>query len=140
MSLTAKQESFARLVALGKTQADAYRESYDAERMKDEAIHVNASKLASDAKVSLRIEQLKEEQQVHLKKKHNIEVDDLVNMILQAAAIAKKKDDANNLRGAAMDIAKLTGQIVDKSQQVGDIKITEARRSVVDRLLERKGK
>lgn len=59
MALTAKQEVFAQAIADGMTQADAYRTAYDASRMKDSSIHVNASKLLSDAKVSQRVAELK---------------------------------------------------------------------------------
>lgn len=56
--LTAKQESFAQLIAQGKNQAEAYRETYKS-KASDNAVYVNASKLAASAKVSLRIKELK---------------------------------------------------------------------------------
>jgi hypothetical protein len=59
MALTAKQEAFAQAVAGGMTQADAYRSAFSAENMKDSSIHVNASKLMSDAKVTQRVRELK---------------------------------------------------------------------------------
>lgn len=59
--LTAKQERFAQAIADGMSQADAYRAAYSAAKMKPEAIWVNASKLASDANVSLRVAQLREQ-------------------------------------------------------------------------------
>lgn len=59
MALTSKQEAFAQAIASGKTQADAYRHAYDASNMKDSSIHVNASKLLSDAKVAQRVKELK---------------------------------------------------------------------------------
>ena len=58
--LTSKQEAFARLVAEGSSQADAYRSAFNS-KAKPESVHVNASKLMSDAKVSLRVEELKQE-------------------------------------------------------------------------------
>ena len=61
MKLTDKQEKFAQAIADGKTQADAYRLAYDVSKFKPEAIHVNASKVAADTKVALRIESLKAE-------------------------------------------------------------------------------
>lgn len=56
--LTPQQEKFAQEVASGKSLADAYRAAYKASKMKPEAVHVNASKLADDTKVSLRIKEL----------------------------------------------------------------------------------
>lgn len=58
--LTAKQEAFAQAIADGMTQADAYRTAYDASRMKDGSIHVNASKLMADAKMKQRVRELKD--------------------------------------------------------------------------------
>ena len=58
--LTAKQEAFAQAVAKGSTLADAYRKSYNAERMKDSSVWCNASKLMSDAKVAQRVESIQQ--------------------------------------------------------------------------------
>ena len=60
MKLTAQQEKFCQCIADGLTQADAYRASYKAGKMTDEAIYVDASRLASNPKVSLRLKELKD--------------------------------------------------------------------------------
>ena len=58
--LTGKQEKFAQLVAKGETQTDAYRKAFDVRpETLDSSQWVNASKLAADAKVSQRIEELR---------------------------------------------------------------------------------
>ena len=58
-NLTPKQERFAQLyVELGNA-SDAYREAYDS-KAKPDSVHVNASKLLSDARVSLRVQELQE--------------------------------------------------------------------------------
>ena len=59
--LTPKQEEFAKRIVEGMNQADAYRSAYNCKRMSDNAIYVNASKLAADAKVTLRIKELRDE-------------------------------------------------------------------------------
>lgn len=59
--LTPKQEEFAKAIVEGMNQADAYRSAYSCKNMTDNAIYVNASKLASDAKVALRIKELREQ-------------------------------------------------------------------------------
>ena len=59
--LTAKQETFAQKIVEGMNQADAYRSAYNCKNMSDNAIYVNASKLAADAKVTLRIKELRDE-------------------------------------------------------------------------------
>lgn len=59
MALTAKQEAFAQAVATGKTQADAYRHAFNAEKMKAETIQQAASRLMADSKVSARVAELR---------------------------------------------------------------------------------
>ena len=57
--LTDKEELFAQEVASGATQSAAYRKHYDADGMQATSIHVEASRLRSNPKVSLRIDELK---------------------------------------------------------------------------------
>ncbi len=57
--LTSKQEKFALLVAEGYTYADAYRNAYSADKMSQNSIWVNSSKLMNNTKVLLRVEELK---------------------------------------------------------------------------------
>lgn len=61
MALTPKQEKFAQGVASGMSQADAYRSAYSAGKMKPESVHVKASELMADVKVSVRVRELQEE-------------------------------------------------------------------------------
>ena len=58
--LTPKREAFAQAVANGKTQADAYREAFNAANMKPETIWSKASELMADGKVAARVEELRE--------------------------------------------------------------------------------
>lgn len=59
--LTAKQEQFVQNIIEGMSQADAYRSAYSCKNMSDNSIYVNASKLASDTKVALRLKELREQ-------------------------------------------------------------------------------
>lgn len=56
--LTAKQEAFAREIAKGATNSEAYRLAYNAEGMKPESIHSEASRVANVPAVSSRIREL----------------------------------------------------------------------------------
>lgn len=59
MPLTAKQEEFAAGIASGLSQAEAYRKAYPAStKWKDKSVWVNASALASDTDVQLRVSEL----------------------------------------------------------------------------------
>jgi hypothetical protein len=61
VKLTAKQEQFCQNIAIEHmTQHDAYIQAYDIGNCSDATIDVNASKLAADTKISLRIEQLEQ--------------------------------------------------------------------------------
>ena len=59
--LTANQEKFVQNIVEGMNQADAYRSAYSCKNMSDNAIYVNASKLASNTKVALRLSELRRE-------------------------------------------------------------------------------
>lgn len=62
MALTSRQEAFARAVAEGKSQAEAYRTAYPkSERWKDAAVWSAASRLMVDSKVSARVAELRAE-------------------------------------------------------------------------------
>lgn len=57
--LTPKELEFARCIASGMTQSDAYREAYDVgPTTKPETIHVKASQIAKREKVRTRIDAL----------------------------------------------------------------------------------
>ena len=58
--LTAKQENFAKGIADGMTQADAYRSAYNTSRMTDKSIWEKASELANDVKVTARVRELRD--------------------------------------------------------------------------------
>lgn len=59
MSLTPQRETFAAALAQGMTQAAAYRIAYPkSAKWSENALHVNASKLAADAQVRLRVTDL----------------------------------------------------------------------------------
>lgn len=59
--LTPKQAKFAANLAEGMSQAEAYRNAYDAENMANETIHAHASRLAKRDKVAARVNALVEE-------------------------------------------------------------------------------
>lgn len=60
MALTKKQETFCKEVLKQDTYSAAYRIAYNASNMTDESVNVNASKLMADAKIALRVNELKE--------------------------------------------------------------------------------
>lgn len=58
--LSAQREAFARAIAKGGTQADAYRDAFPgSKKWKDNSVHIAASRLLADAKVALRVDELR---------------------------------------------------------------------------------
>jgi hypothetical protein len=62
--LTPKQEQFAAAIVEGKTQADAYRQAYDASGMKDGTVWSEAARLMRRPHVTARVEELRAEEEV----------------------------------------------------------------------------
>jgi len=79
-NLTLKQEAFCRAYIEKGNASDAYRRSYVADKMKPEAVYVNASKLLDNAKVALRVKEL----QAEIKKRHDVTVDSLLDELEEA--------------------------------------------------------
>ena len=61
IKLTGKQLAFCEGVVRGDSLSDSYRAAYNADKMAPASIHANASKLATDTRIALRIEVLREE-------------------------------------------------------------------------------
>ena len=61
MSLTTKQEIFVQRLIEGYSQREAYKFAYNCEKMKDESIDIEASKLFNNPKISLRYQELLDE-------------------------------------------------------------------------------
>ena len=56
MNLTAKQSRFADYLGHGLNQTESYRRSYDAQKMSDPSIRVEASRLSRHPKVAARVD------------------------------------------------------------------------------------
>ena len=59
--LTAKQEAFCRNIVEGCKQIDAYKRAYNAEKMTDNSIYCEASKLMDNPNIAQRIAELRAE-------------------------------------------------------------------------------
>lgn len=110
MDLTAKQEKFCQGVAKGLTYSDAYRQAYNAEKMKPETINKRAYELLKNGYVTGRIDELKE----MALSRHNIKVDDIIEELEDARNIARELGQSSAMVSASMGKAKLLGLVVDK--------------------------
>lgn len=118
--LTIKQEAFCQAYIETGNASEAYRTAYAADKMKPEAIHVNASKLLDNAKVSLRVKELQGE----IKQRHNVTVDSLLKELEEArqAALSAETPQSSAAVAATMGKAKITGldkQIVEMRGSIG---------------------
>lgn len=134
MALTLKQEKFCMVYIETGNASEAYRQAYNCENMKEASINVNASKLLVDAKVALRLDELKNQHA----QRHNITVDDLIKELEEARKAALKADNPQSSAAVAatMGKAKLLG--FDKGEQKEEpkpktnkviIKVVDARKN-----------
>ena len=115
-ALTPKQESFSQAIVSGLSQAAAYRSAYAADNMCPEAIWVEASRLAANPLVTLRIAQL---------------TDAVAKASITAAAWTldrQVEESAVNLTGARKDSqwAAANGALANIGNLTGALKGTQA--------------
>lgn len=112
--LNPKQEKFCQLyVELGNA-SEAYRQAYNS-TAKYESVNVSASKLLSEPKVSLRVEQIREATRAN----HNITLSDILRELEEArsAALSQEKPQAAAAVAATMGKAKLLGFDKEKKEE-----------------------
>lgn len=119
-ALTIKQEAFCQAYIETGNASEAYRTAYAADKMKAEAIHVKASELLSNGKVSVRLKELQGE----IKQRHNVTVDSLLAELEEARqkALSAETPQSSAAVAATMGKAKLTGldkQIVEMRGSLG---------------------
>jgi phage terminase small subunit len=121
--LTPKQEAFCLAYVETGNASEAYRRAYDASRMKDATIHVKASELLSDGKVTVRLEELR---QGHAER-HEVTVDSLVRELDEARLLAIATKAPAAAVSATMGKGKLIGLVAEKShvRRVEDMSDTE---------------
>jgi phage terminase small subunit len=110
MKLTAKQEKFCQGIVAGLSQADAYRQAYDAAGMKPDVVAVKASELMANGKVTVRVQELRRPVMDALQYglKEAMEEAD------EAFRVAKSKGNGGAMVAAATLRAKLNGLLKDR--------------------------
>ena len=129
--LTVKQEAFCHAyIACGGNASEAYRQSYDAEGMQSDSVHVCASRVLADAKVALMIKNLREA----IAESNKITVDDLIRELEEArqAALSAEIVQSSAATGATMGKAKLLGLDKQTIELIGGLTVTAITRTVVD--------
>jgi hypothetical protein len=103
--LTPKREKFAQCRADGMSQADAYRASFDAGKMKPETIQQAASRLMADSKVSARVQELR----AKLENKALWTREMSVKALVSAYKIAQGANSASGMTGAVKELNAMHG-------------------------------
>jgi phage terminase small subunit len=113
--LTPKQEKFCALyVELGNA-SEAYRQAYDASRMQAATINVKASQLLAQAKITVRVAELKAEHA----ERHAMTVDRIRDMLIEDRAFARECETPAAAVSATMGLAKLYGHLREKVEHTG---------------------
>lgn len=120
--MTPKQEKFAQLYVELGSAAEAYRQSYKADRMKPDTVYQRAHDLLRNSKVKVRIESIREAAQ----ERNKITVDTLLAELEEArqAALCAETVQSAAAVGATMGKAKLLGldkQILDLRSSDGSM-------------------
>lgn len=128
MSLTPKQDKFARCIADGMTQADAYRTAYDAEKMKPDTIHKRASELMLDGAVKGRIQELR----AKLEEKAIWTREMSVKALVQAYKVAQVQNNASGMSGAIKELNAMHGYNAPKQVELsGGLQVQKIERVIV---------
>jgi len=128
MSLTPKQDKFARCIADGMSQADAYRASYGAEKMKPETIYKRACELMADGNVKGRVQELKgklEEKAIWTREMS-------VKALVQAYKVAQVQNSSTGMAGAIKELNAMHGYNAPKQVELsGGLQVQKIERVVV---------
>ena len=126
--LTAKQREFARLVACGHTQAEAYRLAYDVKRAKPETVARNASKLMHNTYIATEVRELRKAARV----------EDIISVGEHTAHILEDREEAkadrNHTAIAAFDRTLATNLGMTSSTLVVSAEKSETDEQLIARL------
>lgn len=116
MALTPKQEAFAQAIVTGANQSDAYRSAFNVgEKTKPESVNVAASKLMADAKVALRVAELREP----VAKKAQITLESHLDDLMRLRNMAVKEKQYSAAISAEVSRGKAAGIYIEKMEHSG---------------------
>ena len=120
--LTPKQDAFSRKYIECSNASEAYRHAYNAEKMCDEAIWVEACRVLAGPKVSLRVYELQQLAQ----ERTLVTVESITKELEQARLMGEQTEQSSAMTAASMGKAKVNGLLMDKVDHSGDLKIVLA--------------
>ena len=110
--LTPKQDKFIQVYLETGNATEAYRQAYNTKTLSSNAVHVNASRLLDNAKVALRLDEIRAENAKNME----ITMEYLTQSMRDACQMALDQGKANEYGQNLERLAKLTGQWTDKQQ------------------------
>lgn len=129
--LTIKQEAFCQRYIETGNASEAYRQAYDAERMKPESINRKAKELTDNGKIAARLDEMRQ----GLAKAHGVTIASLLGELEEARIVAKGREQGAAMVAATMGKAKLAGldkdagEDSDAAQPVKvEVTVTDARK------------
>lgn len=132
--LTLKQEEFARLLAEGATNSEAYRQAYNCDGMAQTTVWQEGCKLAQHPKVAARVEELLAEKKA---KAQHVEAKNSDRIWRQVWAVLEGDDTPAAVKVSAATLAaKLSGMMVEKLE----VKGAETAEAIEKELLQRLAK
>ncbi|HEX2753737.1 MAG TPA: terminase small subunit [Alphaproteobacteria bacterium] len=130
MSLTGKQEAFARAYTELGNASEAYRRSYQASKMKPETIWSRASELLADSKVAARVKEIQDSAAA----KVVVTVHSLAQELEEARAVAMSEKQPSAAVSATMGKAKLFGLGSENRKVSGTIQVVTITAKQLDAL------
>jgi len=103
--LTPKMLHYCRCLASGMTQAQSYREAYSTEGMADASIHTEASRLASDPRISQRVNQI-----ISVRERHVASASSTIKDRAKVLEFLRLAMDADHASGSQLKSAELLGK------------------------------
>lgn len=132
--LTAKQEAFAIAIFEGANFSDAYRQAYDAENMLPASVHRQAYELATNVKVTARLDELHRDREQQ-RRMQSLSRSDLVLKRLTEIALSDDVQDGARVRALELlgkSVALFTDRV--ETEDTTDRTADEIERDLKDKL------
>lgn len=131
--LTPKQEKFCLVYLETGNASEAYRQSYNAENMSQNALNREASVMLDNPKIAQRLEQLR----APIIKKAQLTVEDLLRELEEARQLAIQTEAPAPAVSATMGKAKLLGldkQVIDHQSSDGSMSPKDSTSATIEAL------
>lgn len=143
MSLTIKQEIFVQRLIEGYSQREAYKFAYNCEKMKDESIDIEASKLFNNPKISLRYQELLDEYKEKAKWNRSKAEEKLMWLLDKSQEDIEykglKQANSSSMLNAIKELNTLTDLYPKKNKEDNNLEDREAEK-IANAILELRGR